>query len=244
MPARGGSEASARVRRVGIVAALRAEARTLPARRGGTLADGSLLAVSGMGAAAAAHSARELLAAGAGALASWGFAGGLDPALAPGSLLLAEEVIDSAGRLLQARSAWRERLAQALAGECACAHGRLLSAEQILATVEEKRARQRASGAAAVDLESFAIAAVASQAGVPFLCVRVIVDGAGDELPQAVLRATRADGTLRAAWLAAQWLRAPRELGGALLRLAGRYGAAQRTLRLAARPGLLASCLV
>ncbi len=253
-PPRGGVTLPAPPPRIGIVAALAAEARAFRAGRlrgdGATpgsgareLADGSLLAVSGMGAAAAAASALELIAAGAGALASWGFAGGLDPALAPGMLFLPEEVIDPAGRLLPSRSGWRERLGQALAGERVCTHGRLLTSERIVASIEEKCACRRASGAAAVDLESFAIAAVAERHQLPFLCVRVIVDGAHDALPQALLRVTRADGGLHALGLAGELVRAPREVGGALLRLARRYGAAQHTLRHAARRGLLASCL-
>jgi adenosylhomocysteine nucleosidase len=76
---------------VGIVAALDAEARAFgPAarRRGGVLADGTLLTVSGMGAELAAPAACRLIEAGASALLSFGFAGGLDPKLRAGSVVL------------------------------------------------------------------------------------------------------------------------------------------------------------
>jgi len=70
----------------GVVAALEFEAQSLGTRRHladglGSLRDGSLLRVSGVGGDNAARAARELVAAGAGALLSWGVAGGLDPAL-------------------------------------------------------------------------------------------------------------------------------------------------------------------
>ncbi|MGH8201914.1 MAG: purine and other phosphorylase-like protein, family 1, partial [Steroidobacteraceae bacterium] len=79
---------------IGIVSALAAEARTLgPTAHGAELrrlTDGALLAVSGIGENAAAAAARRLVLAGAGALASFGMAGGLDPALICGAVLLPE----------------------------------------------------------------------------------------------------------------------------------------------------------
>src|SRR6202040_3502834 len=76
---------------VGIVCALAAQGPHLgPAARGhervSSLADGTLLIVSRMGSPAAALGARALIDAGASALASWGMAGGLDPALAAGTI--------------------------------------------------------------------------------------------------------------------------------------------------------------
>ena len=46
-------------------------------------ADGTLVAIAGMGGTAAAAAACKLVEAGAAALVSWGMAGGLDPALWP-----------------------------------------------------------------------------------------------------------------------------------------------------------------
>jgi len=126
---------------VGIVAALAAEARTLGVSRRAlrrierrsdglaALADGSLVAVSGMGCEAAARSARSLVEAGCGALASWGLAGGLDPALRAGTVVAPETVLldgapgeaatlDAAAldaAALNVAAAWRERLVRALA---------------------------------------------------------------------------------------------------------------------------------
>ena len=84
------------LKELGIVAALAVEFRPLgpPMSRTqavATLADGSLIIASGMGTAAAAAGARRLVDAGAGALMSWGLAGGLDPALVARTIVLPRE---------------------------------------------------------------------------------------------------------------------------------------------------------
>jgi len=228
---------------VGIVTALAAEARAFPIaeRSRGTmrrLADGSLLIVGGIGPAAAAAAARSVLAAGATALASSGFAGGLEPALRAGTILLPGEVISAAGAAYATTEAWRLQLWAALAGHAALAEGRLLSTARMIDDVAGKSAALRGSGAAAVDMESVAVAEVAAAHGMPFLAARVIVDTAADTLPRAVLAATRS-GHLRIGRLIGGLMLAPAELAG-LLRLAQRYRAANRSLELLARVGLRA----
>lgn len=127
---------------VGVVCALAAEARHLgrTTRRHESLtplADGTLLAVSGMGPAAAARSARALIDAGATALASWGMAGGLDPALAAGTIFLPSEVISS-GVSVATATGWRERLGAAIAAQHPLTHGRLLTSPKAVGSLAEK----------------------------------------------------------------------------------------------------------
>src|SRR6202035_858963 len=105
--------------RVGVVAALEAEARTLgPAvrRRDGlsSLGDGALLAISGMGGLLAAAAARRLVEAGAGALMSFGLAGGLDPLLSAGTVVLPSEVVLRGGARFLTSTAWREQIERAI----------------------------------------------------------------------------------------------------------------------------------
>jgi adenosylhomocysteine nucleosidase len=229
---------------IGIVSALAAEARTLgPARPHGAglrqLADGALLAVSGIGAAAAAAAARRLVLSGAGALASFGMAGGLDPALICGAVLLPEEVAlwgdpDSRAAAAATSGEWRQRLRAALPASCIAVGGRLLTSAVPLGRDAKARA-WRSSGAAGIDMESAAIAQVAGQAGLPFIALRVIVDTAADELPATVIAAS-GGGELRIGRLLAGLLRAPEEVG-ALIRLAARYRIASRVLAAVARAG-------
>ena len=63
-----------------------------------------------------------------------------------------------------------------------------------MATVADKRALLEAIGALAVDMESHAVAAVATAAGIPFLVIRAIADPADRVVPQAALEALRPDG--------------------------------------------------
>lgn len=234
---------------IGIVAALVAESRPLgPAPRRAaeptTLADGTLLIVSGVGPAAAAVGARRLLAAGARALLSWGLAGGLDPSLEAGTLVLPLEVISSAGRMLPTNAAWHERVCAAITARHGASRGRLLSCPEPLGSTAAKALAFRQTGAVAVDMESFAIAEAASAGRVPFLAVRAIVDTAHDAVPKAALSASRAgeDGVGLARLLLAL-ARTPGELPS-LVRLARRYRTATRALAAVAASGALAAPVV
>jgi adenosylhomocysteine nucleosidase len=227
---------------IGIVSALAAEARTLgPAAPRGAglrqLTDGALLAVSGIGASAAAAAARRLVLAGATALASYGMAGGLDPTLICGAVLLPQEVAacDGTGAAVSLTSRqWRQRLRAALPPSCIAGEGTLLTCERPLGRDAKAAAWQR-SGAAAVDMESAAVGQVAAQARLPFIALRVIVDTAADELPAAVIAAS-AGGRLRIGRLLGGLLRAPEDIGS-LIRLSARYRIATRALATVARPG-------
>lgn len=218
---------------VGVVCALAAEARHLGS------ADGTLLAVSGMGAAAATQSARALVASGATALASWGMAGGLDPALAAGTIFLPREVISPDGVTIATSDHWRERLSAAVAAHRPITQGRLLTSPKAVGSRADKAALFRQTGAAAVDMESLAVGQVAQAHQLPFMVVRVIVDSAADALPQAVTAAADSEGHLQIWRLMGALARTPGDLAP-LIRLAQRYRAANRSLAAVARAGSLA----
>ena len=225
----------------GIVAALTAEARTLgPGTPGGsgirTLADGTLLFVSGMGPQAARHAALGLLAAGARNLLSFGMVGALDPQLRAGTVLLAEAVVDGSGQAHPTCGPWREHLAL-LAASRQVVGGALLSVAQPLATPAAKAQARARTGACAVDMESFAIGSVAAGQGIDFAVARVVVDTAGDALPRCVQQATGAHGEVSLPRLVWGLVQAPADLG-ALLRLSRRYRAALDSLRYLGQRGL------
>jgi adenosylhomocysteine nucleosidase len=234
---------------LGIVAALVAESRPLGpvARRGAqptTLADGTLLIVSGVGPAAAATGARRLLEAGARALLSWGLAGGLDPSLEAGALVLPLEVISPEGHVLLASAIWRERVRGIVAARHPAYSGRLLSCREPLGSAAAKALAFRQTGAVAVDMESFAVAEVAAAERVPFLSVRAIVDTAHDAVPEVALSATRAGEVgLAMGRVLAALARSPGQLP-ALIRLARRYRTATRALSSVVESGALASPLL
>ncbi len=220
----------------GVVAALAAEARALgPAARGGAfpvLGNGMLLAVSGIGCAAAARAARDLIEAGASALVSWGLAGALDPKLAAGTVCLPDEVLAADGTRFRTALRWRDPLAAVLAAKRPVAFGTLLTRATAIDSVAAKYETYRATGAAAVDMESAAVAQAAAGRGLPFIAVRVIVDTAADALPRAVISASRA-GQVHMGRIVLGLLMAPGDVAP-LLRLARRYRRAIRSLEAAA----------
>ena len=232
------------MKELGIVAALALELRPLGpttshSQAVATLADGSLTIASGMGAAAAAAGARRLVEAGAGALMSWGLAGGLDPALAPGTIVLPSEVVSPEGVVFATASPWRQRLHGVIAASQAVCGGRLLTCQKPIGSPAEKQSVWRRTSAAAVDMESLAIAEIAAANRLPFLAVRAIVDTAADALPPALSAAAEEGGARGIGALLGALARAPGELPD-FIRLIARYRAARRALALVARCGMLA----
>jgi adenosylhomocysteine nucleosidase len=226
---------------VGIVAALAAEARALGpvVRRIGDLIhlrNGALMAVSGMGAAAAETAAATLIDSGASALMSFGLAGGLDPKLAAGSMVFPTAVISRSGLVFLTSTEWLGRLNAAVQDLGPVCAGNLLTSAQAIESVADKAAAFHDTGAVAVDMESLAVAQVAAARGVPFVAVRVIVDTAADALPRAVMSAS-CSGQVHIWRLLGAIARDPAELG-ALIRLAGRYRTATRRLTAVARAAL------
>ncbi len=223
---------------VGVVAALSMEARTLgPAvRRADGLccvAGGSLMVLSGMGYAAAAVGARNLVDAGACALLSFGLAGGLDPRLSAGAVVIPSEVISHGGSRFTTSRDWRENLSAAVRAHGPVVNGDLLSSLQAIDTLTAKSAAFHDTGAVAVDMESLAVAEVAAGRNLPFAALRVIVDTASDVLPSCVVAASR-EGQVRIGRLIGGLALAPADLVG-LIRLARRYRTAVRSLAAAAR---------
>jgi adenosylhomocysteine nucleosidase len=210
---------------LGIVTALPVERRWIPVPAGS--AD-PRIAVCGVGAAAAGEAARHLAASGVHGLASWGAAAGLDPALAPGVVLLPEYVVEVEGVPVSVDAAWRARLIERLRDTLPVSGAPLGRAPRLLASPAAKTELRLATGAAAADMESAAVAAVAAAAGVPFLAARVVLDDARLGVPASLRRAFGPGPASRAAWLpvAAH----PREWF-AVARLARAFLAARHSMR-------------
>jgi len=209
---------------IGVVTGWRAEARCLE----GLAVE---IACSGARPARARAEAARLLARGAAGLVSFGLAGGLSPAVAPGDLLVAETVLLPGGAALATDAAWRGRLLAALAAAGIRPHrAAVAGSDQLLATTGAKRALFEATGALAVDMESHAVAAAAQAAGRPFVVLRAIADPHDQALPRAALVALGPGGEVRLPALARALLARPGELP-ALLRLGARSRRALARLR-------------
>lgn len=203
---------------LGVVTATLGEARCLDAVGGHYSSqrriDGSVFVrVCGVGHAGAAAAAQQLVDNYADALISWGFAGALDPALQPGTLVLAARIVDAQGGTYTVNKGWLARLRAALArdGDVPAAAGTIVTCSAPVATPADKRHLWRTHGAAAVDMESGAVAAVARQARLPFIAIRSISDAADTCLPSTALAMVGSRGRLHVGRGLAHLARRPRD---------------------------------
>lgn len=180
-----------------------------------------IVAVGGGTAAGARRAAERAVARGATALISFGIAGGLDPALLPGALVIPARIV--AGDATWPTDA---ALTAALGGPTAAA---LAGAEAAVATPAAKAALASATGGAAVDMESAAVAEVAAARGVRFAALRAVADPAARRLPAVALHALTEDGRPALGRVLAGVLRAPWVVPS-LLQLARDARAAERAL--------------
>jgi adenosylhomocysteine nucleosidase len=197
--------------------------------------------ISGVGEQRARLAGRKLIESGAKALVSWGSAGGLTSQVSPGSLILPRKIVSADGFIFEVDSLWHERLYRRLAGHIYLHTGVLAESRTVLVSALEKKALFDSSGAIAVDMESAAVAAVAHQAGVPFVAIRVIADRAGLSVPQSVLRNVDEFGRLRPLSFLRELLVHPNDLFP-LIRVARDFRAAR--VSLAAVAGLAGSDLL
>jgi 4-hydroxy-3-methylbut-2-en-1-yl diphosphate reductase len=186
-----------------VVTALRSEMAALAGR-----VPGARMMRCGMGPARVRAWLPELAAAAPDAVVVAGVAGGLDPSLRPGDVLVASEVRDERGRIVL-------RGAAPLAAELRrlglrVRTGPMVSTAKLVGGHRE-RERLAATGALAVDMESAAV--VRATTGTPTAVVRVIVDTAFTP----VARLATIPAGVRA-------LRVLREIGPALATWAGLLG--------------------
>ncbi len=198
----------------GFVVGLAAEARIAarfgyPVRAGGGTPAG------------AAAAARRLIEDGATALVSFGLAGGLDPALRPGSLLIPSIILSDG-------ETWRAdpTLAEAFGG---LTPHTILGGAEIAANAAAKRHLHASTQAHAIDLESGAVARVAAAHGLPVMVIRAICDPAEMDLPPAALIALDQAGGIGLLPVLRSVLLQPNQIPG-LLALARDAALARRAL--------------
>jgi adenosylhomocysteine nucleosidase len=117
------------------------------------------------------------------AVISTGFCGALDPALSLSDVVVATAVVSADGRY------------GALPVSSPTLHhsGVVCSIDRVAQTAGEKL-RLRAAGAMVVEMEAAGVAARAQSRGLPFYCIRVVTDLAGETMANDFNAALRADG--------------------------------------------------
>lgn len=213
--------------RLGIIAGLKSEidvtAAAWPA--------GTPVFAAGGSAQRAADAARRMLTEGAELLVSLGLAGGLDPTLRPGDLVIGSAVVVASEAACRAETAvdWRDRAATALRETTPCVIAPIAGSDTPVATAAAKAALFAATRAVAVDMESHGVARAAGEAGRPVVVVRAIADPADRAIPWSAMAGMAPDGSLRPAAVLGRLLLRPWEVP-ALARLARDSRAAHAAL--------------
>jgi hopanoid-associated phosphorylase len=218
--------------RLGVITGLRAEAACLQrALRAARVP--CAIRVTGGRSEAARRAAQALLSGGVTGMLSFGYAGGLEAGLRPGTILVADTVVLPDGQRVPADAAWVESVEKAAVRlRIAVRRGAIAGSEHAVTTVAEKRWLRERARALAVDMESHAVAR-AAKPRVPFLAVRVVLDASDRAVPEAAAKALRPDGGVALAALVGALLRQPGQIP-ALLALARDSGVARPALRRAA----------
>jgi adenosylhomocysteine nucleosidase len=155
---------------------------------------------------------------------SWGLCGGLDPRLRPGDLILGAEVVADEGAV-RTDAAVTLSLAQRLGGAgVRVSVQRLAASNAPVLTAAAKTDLRRASGAAAVDMESLIAGRYALEQRAPFAILRAVSDPAERDLPPLVLKAVDSDGGIDAVAVIGEIIRSPGQFMS--LRAAGRDSSA------------------
>ncbi len=176
-----------------------------------------MIATGGGTPAGATTAAQKLIEQGAEALISFGLAGGLNPQLQPGTLIIPACV----------NNAPCDETLIAWLGGATCQN--LYAGSSIAVTREQKSALFASTNADAIDLESGAVATAATAAQIPFAALRAIADPATRTLPPAALIALNAGGEIALVPILASLARNPLQLP-ALIALATDAARARKAL--------------
>lgn len=184
----------------------------------------------------AAHPERARLGAvalvqqGATRLLSFGFAGGLDPSLRPGDIVIGSSVVSAKGKWGCDKN-WNDVLGLRLLG---AKTGSVLGLDVVVEKASEKREAYERTECCITDMESHHVAQTAVRAKIPFTVVRVVIDSSNVSLPPAALVALKDDGRIDFLGIIRSIIRHPWQIP-TLIRLGSHTQRASKGLREAAQ---------
>ncbi|MEP1231102.1 MAG: hypothetical protein ABJG88_10540 [Litorimonas sp.] len=220
------------VKRIGLITGIKLEDNLL--RKGFKQAGCSdiLTACAAGRVEGAQDAALKIITQGATHLISFGVCGGLSPYVKAGDLILADSVTMD-GDVLQLTHNWHK---VAFANFPNARAGKMLSVAMPITTPQDKHNAHEATGAVAVDVESFAVAQIAAAHKLPCIIIRAVLDNATQSLPKAAMSGVDDTGQTRVWPVIAALLKRPQDLP-ALLNLARDSGLAQDTLKVVTKKG-------
>ena len=157
---------------------------------------------------------------GCSAVISFGIAGGLDPSLVAGDVVIATGVIGD-GKRWPTHPELAASLAASLSeGGVSATLADFAGVDAPLLDPAAKAAVHHATGAAVADMESHVACEFAARHGLMFAGLRIVCDPAESSMPAMVAKALKPDGGVDHYAVLTDLLRKPRQIG-ALTRLAG-----------------------
>jgi adenosylhomocysteine nucleosidase len=145
---------------------------------------------------------------------SWGLCGGLDPRLRPGDLILGAEAVTHDGAIRTDEAVTSSLAGGLLAAGTRVVIERVTAADAPVLTAGAKSDLRRATGAAAVDMESLTAGRFALKQRIPFIILRAVSDPAERDLPPVVLKVVDSDGGINLGAVIRELIRSPGQLAG------------------------------
>jgi adenosylhomocysteine nucleosidase len=178
--------------KIGILVALPQEMRSLtkekvPQGSCKSLTPNIIVCQTGVGSAKTKKAAQQLLSLGVELLISWGSAAGLSPDLSGGDLILPHLVKSPTGTFT-AHDSFYKLLLSEIPKDLPFHQGPICQTEEILDSIDSKTKLFSTTRCLAADMESAALAELASYKHIPFAVVRAISDPANLKLPKALLQ--------------------------------------------------------
>lgn len=127
-------------------------------------------------------------------IVSFGVAGGLNPALKSGDIVIASQIVTANRRWSTEASLTEDLVALPMKRGRSIVSGVLAGVEAVVLGQVGKEALRATTGADAVDMESHIAARYAEYNGLPFAAVRVISDPSHRALPQITMNAIKPNG--------------------------------------------------
>ena len=145
---------------------------------------------------------------------SWGVCGGLDARLRPGDLVVGAEVVSDDASIGTDEAVTKSLERRLIDAGARVVVERLAAATTPILTVAAKAKLRRATGAAAVDMESLVAGRFALERRTPFAILRAVADPGDRDLPPLVRRALDSDGRINVAAVIGELIRSPGQFTG------------------------------